>query len=128
MIGIQLSAMMAAFVLDAMSVNAAFQNVLSNDIVAYHPELWFGVRFRIMYDPICYELRSADLSPIEHVWDLVGLRLARDPHPTVSKDELLLRIQAIWNSLLQADIRNLFDSMPRRTATLIATHGGYTKY
>ena len=32
--------MMAAFVLDAMPVNAAFQSVLSNDIVAEYPELW----------------------------------------------------------------------------------------
>ncbi|GFU95649.1 hypothetical protein TNCV_1213221 [Trichonephila clavipes] len=55
-----------------------------------------------------------DKSPIEHVWDLVGRCLARDPRPAASKDELLLRIQAIWNSLPQADIRNLFDSMARR--------------
>ncbi|GFW67291.1 hypothetical protein TNCV_3337921 [Trichonephila clavipes] len=38
---------------------------------------------------------SSDMSPIEHVWDLVGLRLARDPRPAASKDELLLRIQTI---------------------------------
>ncbi|GFV55830.1 uncharacterized protein TNCV_3321191 [Trichonephila clavipes] len=36
---------------------------------------------------------SLDISPIEHVWDLVGRRLARDPCPAASKDELLLRIQ-----------------------------------
>ncbi|GFU85869.1 transposable element Tcb1 transposase [Trichonephila clavipes] len=60
------------------------------------------------------------MSPIEQVWDLVGLRLARDPCPALSEDELLLRIQAIWNSLPQADIQNLFDSMPRRIAALIA--------
>ncbi|GFS51681.1 transposable element Tcb2 transposase [Trichonephila clavipes] len=46
---------------------------------------------------------SPDMSPIEHVWDLVSRRLACDPRPEASKDELLLRIQAIWNSLLQAD-------------------------
>ena len=45
--------MMAAFVLDAMLVNAAFQSVLSNNIMAEHPELWSGVLFRIMNDPIC---------------------------------------------------------------------------
>ncbi|GFX96685.1 transposable element Tcb2 transposase [Trichonephila clavipes] len=45
---------------------------------------------------------SLDMSPIEHVWDLVGLRLARDPRPSSSKDEHLLRIQATWNSLPQA--------------------------
>ena len=31
--------MMAVFVLDAMTVNTAFQSALSNDIVAKHPEL-----------------------------------------------------------------------------------------
>ncbi|GFT32657.1 hypothetical protein TNCV_3145951 [Trichonephila clavipes] len=50
----------------------------------------------------------SDMSHIEHVWDLVDRRLARDPCPAASKDELLLRIQAIWNSLPQADIQNLF--------------------
>ncbi|GFU70126.1 hypothetical protein TNCV_5057201 [Trichonephila clavipes] len=67
------------------------------------------------------------MSPIEHVWDLVGRLLARDPRPAASKVELLLCIQAIWNSLPQADIQNLFDSMPHCIATLIAAHGGYTK-
>ncbi|GFW70324.1 transposable element Tcb2 transposase [Trichonephila clavipes] len=36
-----------------------------------------------------------DMSPIGHVWDLVDPRLSRDPRPAASKDELLLRIQAI---------------------------------
>ena len=40
--------MMAAFVLNAMPVNTAFQSALLNDIVAEHSELWSGVRFRIM--------------------------------------------------------------------------------
>ncbi|GFU59708.1 transposable element Tcb2 transposase [Trichonephila clavipes] len=71
---------------------------------------------------------SPDMSPIEHVWNLVGSRLARDPRLAVSKDELLLRIQAIWNSLPQANIQNLFDFMPRRIAALFAARGGYTKY
>ncbi|GFW49389.1 transposable element Tcb2 transposase [Trichonephila clavipes] len=71
---------------------------------------------------------SPDMSPIEHVWDLVGRRLARDPRPEASKDELLLRIQSIWNSLPQADIQNLFDSMSRLIVALIAARGGYTKY
>ncbi|GFT28696.1 hypothetical protein TNCV_4832541 [Trichonephila clavipes] len=70
---------------------------------------------------------SPDMSPIEHVWDLVCRRLARDPRTAASKDDLLLRILAIWNSLPQG-IQNLFDSMPCRIAALIAAHGGYTKY
>ncbi|GFY29888.1 hypothetical protein TNCV_4072011 [Trichonephila clavipes] len=34
---------------------------------------------------------SSDTSPIAHVWDLVGWRLAREPRPAASNDELLLR-------------------------------------
>ncbi|GFS59941.1 transposable element Tcb1 transposase [Trichonephila clavipes] len=63
---------------------------------------------------------SPDMSPIEHVWDIVGRRLARDLRPVASTDELWLRIQTIWNTLPQADIQNLFNSMPRRVAALIA--------
>ncbi|GFV72477.1 transposable element Tcb1 transposase [Trichonephila clavipes] len=100
---------------DAIPENAGFQSALSNDIDALHLELWFGDQFRTMDDPISYELSpymqllpwptySPDMSPIEHVWDLVGRRLSRDPLPTASKEELLLLIQAIWKSLPQADI------------------------
>ncbi|GFW23149.1 hypothetical protein TNCV_3802491 [Trichonephila clavipes] len=32
------------------------------------------------------------MSPIEHVWDLVGRRLALDPRLAASKGELLMRI------------------------------------
>ncbi|GFW32389.1 transposable element Tcb1 transposase [Trichonephila clavipes] len=67
------------------------------------------------------------MSPIAHVRDLVVRCFARDPLPAASKDELLLRIQAIWNSVPQADIQNLFDSIPRRIAASIAARSGYTK-
>ncbi|GFV08919.1 transposable element Tcb2 transposase [Trichonephila clavipes] len=49
---------------------------------------------------------SPDMSHIEHVWDLVCRRLTHDPRPAAAKDELLLRIQAIWNSFPQTDIQN----------------------
>ncbi|GFU72051.1 transposable element Tcb1 transposase [Trichonephila clavipes] len=66
--------------------------------------------------------------PIEHVWDLVGRGLVLDPCPSASKDELLLRMQAIWNSIQKANIENVFYSIPRRVAALIAERGVYTKY
>ncbi|GFX82567.1 uncharacterized protein TNCV_2167151 [Trichonephila clavipes] len=69
-----------------------------------------------------------DMSPMEHAWDLVGLCFARDPLLAASKDELLLSIQAMWNSFSQADIQNLFDSMPHPIAALIDARGGYAKY
>ncbi|GFV09102.1 transposable element Tc1 transposase, partial [Trichonephila clavipes] len=67
---------------------------------------------------------SPDMSPIEHVWYLVGRR----PRHSASKDEILLRMQNIWNSLPQANIQNLFDSTPRRIVALIAARREYTKY
>ncbi|GFW34781.1 transposable element Tc1 transposase [Trichonephila clavipes] len=71
---------------------------------------------------------SPDMSPIEHEWDIVGRRIARDLRPVASTDELWLPIQTIWNTLPQTDIKNLFNSMPRRVAALIAARGGHTKY
>ncbi|GFV64621.1 transposable element Tcb1 transposase [Trichonephila clavipes] len=71
---------------------------------------------------------SPDMSPIEHVWDIVGRRLARDLRPVSLTDELWLRIQTICNALPQADIQNLFNSMPRRVAALIAARGDHTKF
>ena len=54
--------MKAAFVLDAMPVSAAFQCTFLNDKVAEHLELWSGVRFRIMDNPICYESRVISIA------------------------------------------------------------------
>ena len=54
--------MMTAFVLDAMPINAVFQSMFSNDIVTEHPELWSGVRFHIMDDLICYELKVISIA------------------------------------------------------------------
>ncbi|GFX32515.1 hypothetical protein TNCV_2174331 [Trichonephila clavipes] len=53
---------------------------------------------------------------------------ARGSRPAASEDELLLRIQEMFNSLPQADIQNLFDSVSRRIAALVAARGGCTKY
>ncbi|GFV62396.1 transposable element Tcb1 transposase [Trichonephila clavipes] len=71
---------------------------------------------------------SPDMSPIGHEWDIVGRCIARDLRPVASTDKLWLRIQTIWNTLPQTDIKNLLNSMPRRVAALIAARGGHTKY
>ena len=68
------------------------------------------------------------MSPVGHVWHLFGQHLARDPRLVASKHELWLRIQAIRNSFLQANIQDLFDYMPRRIEVFITPGGGYTKY
>ncbi|GFW47845.1 transposable element Tcb2 transposase [Trichonephila clavipes] len=134
--------MMAAFVLDAIPVNAAFPNhntqcrglgipgaIFQQD--NEHPHAAKTVRDFCSSQHmqlLPWPAYSPDMSPIEHAWYLIDRRLARDPRLSTSKDELLLRIQAIWNSFPQAGIQNLFDSMPRRIGTLIVARVGYTKY
>ncbi|GFU60076.1 transposable element Tcb1 transposase [Trichonephila clavipes] len=71
---------------------------------------------------------SPYMSSIEYVWDLVGQRLARDPILQFQKMKFCLLIQAIWNSLPQTGIQNLFDYVPLRIAALIAARGVHTKY
>ncbi|GFW29687.1 transposable element Tcb2 transposase [Trichonephila clavipes] len=100
--------MRAAFMLEAMLVNSAFQSIrgafFQQDNASPHGcKDWSRLLLSLTHGLFCFAY-SSDMSLIEYVWDLVGRRLARDPRPRASKDELLLRIQAIWNSLPQADI------------------------
>ncbi|UYV75632.1 hypothetical protein LAZ67_13000806, partial [Cordylochernes scorpioides] len=65
---------------------------------------------------------SPDLSPIEHVWDIIGRRLHALPQPR-SEDELWQMVEREWRAIPQDAIRNLIDSLPRRVAACIAVRG-----
>ncbi|GFW60380.1 transposable element Tcb2 transposase [Trichonephila clavipes] len=78
--------MMAAFALDTMPVNAALQSIhgaiFQQDNARPHvakivPDFCPAQHIQL----IPWPAYSPDMSPIEHVWDLVGQRLARDPRP-----------------------------------------------
>ncbi|UYV65644.1 hypothetical protein LAZ67_3004944 [Cordylochernes scorpioides] len=62
---------------------------------------------------------SPDLSPIEHVWDIIGRRLHALPQPR-SEDELWQMVEREWRAIPQDAIRTLIDSLPRRAAACIA--------
>ncbi|UYV83509.1 hypothetical protein LAZ67_23001272 [Cordylochernes scorpioides] len=62
---------------------------------------------------------SPDLSPIEHVWDIIGRRLHALPQPR-SEDELWQMVEREWRAIPQNAIRTLIDSLPRRVAACIA--------
>ncbi|UYV83343.1 hypothetical protein LAZ67_23000652, partial [Cordylochernes scorpioides] len=62
---------------------------------------------------------SPDLSPIEHVWDIIGRRLHALPQPR-SEDELWQMVEREWRAIPQDTIRTLIDSLPRRVAACIA--------
>ncbi|GFV46303.1 transposable element Tcb2 transposase [Trichonephila clavipes] len=94
------------------SLELSFSRIMHTHIL----QRLFRLLFRTTHATSSLPAYSLDMSPIEHVWDLVDRCLTRHPRPPASS----LRIQAIWNSLPQAAIQNLFDSMPRRIAALIA--------
>ena len=73
--------------------------------------------------------RSPDLSPIEHMWDILGRRV-RDPtlDPPATLHDLEVRLVANWQEIQQQEVQNLFDSMPRRVQACIASRGGHTRY
>ncbi|UYV76907.1 K02A2.6-like [Cordylochernes scorpioides] len=66
---------------------------------------------------------SPDLSPIEHVWDIIGRRLHALPQPR-SEDELWQMVEREWRAIPQDAIRTLIDSLPRRVAACIAVRDG----
>ncbi|UYV80948.1 hypothetical protein LAZ67_19002252, partial [Cordylochernes scorpioides] len=69
---------------------------------------------------------SPDLSPIEHVWDIIGRRLHALPQPR-SEDELWQMVEREWRAIPQDAIRTLIDSLPRRVAACIAVREQETR-
>jgi hypothetical protein len=72
--------------------------------------------------------RSPDLSPIEHVWDLMGQRLTNLHNPPLTLAALRHEIQVAWDSVPQDEINHLIRSMPRRVRECIGSRGGPTHY
>lgn len=68
--------------------------------------------------------RSPDLSPIEHVWDMMG----RSLHPASDVQDLTRQLDRIWHDIPQEDIRQLYNSMPSRISACISARGGPTRY
>ncbi|GFW20763.1 transposable element Tcb1 transposase [Trichonephila clavipes] len=68
--------------------------------------------------------RFPDLSPFEHIWDLLERNVG---HPT-SLNERDARLQQIWNEMSEDVIQNLYASMPDCIASCIRARGGSTGY
>ncbi|UYV65028.1 hypothetical protein LAZ67_3002864 [Cordylochernes scorpioides] len=67
---------------------------------------------------------SPDLSPIEHVWDIIGRRSHALPQPR-SEDELWQMVEREWRAIPQDAIRTLIDSLPRRVGACIAVRAAF---
>ncbi|GFX44013.1 transposable element Tcb1 transposase [Trichonephila clavipes] len=70
---------------------------------------------------------SSDLSPIEHVWEVIVRRLQTLPLPRTN-DQLWQIVEREWRTIPQDTIRTLIDSVPKRVSSRIAIRGGSTSY
>ncbi|GFW59659.1 transposable element Tcb1 transposase [Trichonephila clavipes] len=71
---------------------------------------------------------SPDLNPIEHVWDMLGRRIADRQLPPTRLPELRRALLDGWCNIPQDQIDNLILSMPRRCKACIASSGRHTPY
>lgn len=71
---------------------------------------------------------SPDLSPIEHVWDILGKRVRRRTPPPRTLGELGTALEDEWRRIPQVTIRRLIGSMRRRCVACCDNRGGSTRY
>ncbi|GFW02203.1 transposable element Tcb1 transposase [Trichonephila clavipes] len=71
---------------------------------------------------------SPDLNKIEHVWDMLGRRIAARQPPPTCLPELRRALLDEWCNIPQDQIDNLILSMPRRCKACIASSGRHTPY
>ncbi|GFY20695.1 transposable element Tcb2 transposase [Trichonephila clavipes] len=71
---------------------------------------------------------SPDLNPIEHVWDMLGRRIAARQPPPTGLLELRRALLDEWCNFPQNQIDNLIFSVPRRCKDYIASSGRHTPY
>lgn len=70
--------------------------------------------------------QSPDLSPIENLWSLVSRKLRGKVFS--NSDQLWEAVQREWNSVDEATLASLYNSMPSRMAAVRKAHGYPTKY
>ncbi|GFU27433.1 transposable element Tcb1 transposase [Trichonephila clavipes] len=68
------------------------------------------------------------VNPIEHVWDMLGRRIAAHQPPPTCLPELWRALLDEWCNIPQDQIDNLILSMPRRCKACIASSRGHTPY
>ncbi|GBN86669.1 hypothetical protein AVEN_143862-1 [Araneus ventricosus] len=72
--------------------------------------------------------RSPDLNPIEHVWDMLGKRMAGLQVARNALHELQQALIQEWALLPQQVINDTIASMPRRCQACISARGYHTRY
>jgi hypothetical protein len=127
--------------------SGAYINILDTWLIPY-AEAWFGqCHWTLLQDNApCHNSRatkeylrqsgidvmvwpanSPDLNPIENLWGILKQKLLR--LGTLSKEDLIMKAQQIWNSDAMIDIcRELVQSMPQRVSDVIDSKGDSIGY
>ena len=71
---------------------------------------------------------SADMNPIEQVWDFIGRKFNQRNPKCQNMDELRTAILQEWQQFPQERLRRLVRSMTKRVTELHNKHAGYTHY
>ncbi|GFU50275.1 transposable element Tcb1 transposase [Trichonephila clavipes] len=71
---------------------------------------------------------SADMNPIEHVWDALGKRVAGHQPSPQTFQELERALLEEWDKIPQLVINSLIGSMPQRCSMSLAVRGNHTPY
>jgi transposase len=90
-----------------------------------HCQKWFKDHKIKLLD---WPAQSPDLNPIEHLWQLIKIRLEEYEEAPTSIMELWERVQVEWNKVSKEECINLIESMPRRIEAVLKAKGGHTKY
>ena len=70
-----------------------------------------------------WPVRSPNLNPLEHVWDVLGGRVRAANSPAVDLQELGQLLQQEWQAIPQTTLRHFFDSMKNRRITCVNANG-----
>ncbi|GBL80956.1 hypothetical protein AVEN_83052-1 [Araneus ventricosus] len=71
---------------------------------------------------------SPDLNPIEHVWDMLGRRIAGSSVPPGTLHELQKALLQEWALMPQQAINDTIASVPHRCQACISARGYHTRY
>ena len=72
--------------------------------------------------------KSADLNPIEHLWDELERRIRDRPHQPTSLQQLRQPLVEEWDAIPREAWRHLIGSMRRRSLAVVDADDGHTRY
>ena len=70
--------------------------------------------------------QSPDANPIENLWDDIERAIVRD-HPA-TREDLIRCVYRAWGEIAPERLHGLYETLPRRAAAIIRSHGYATKY